>query len=248
MQKTLILFREGLSGHYLKSLIDDEPVEVKYRMDSWHPDIRLETIMPPVQEQKCTCLHKLPVPDFEKDFDTVFTIVAKQKIYQAMYNVFTKKILLEQFSPAEFAAWHTDLIRWYDRCYYNITEYWQLFQSYQVIGNVVEFDRILDVDYIADLFQKYYGSSLTDNQRRIVTEYAAKQLDVKLTLDGKTMQDIVAPIPDHKFQESPWFAAYCLFKYEKNNGLAEERRLWTIDSVTQPIDKQFLLTVARQYR
>lgn len=245
--KTLIVFREGLSGHYLKSLVDDENVEVKFRMDPWYPGI-YDTLMPPKQDQTCVCLHQLPDPDYDKKFDVVFTVLAKQAIYQAIYNVFTKKILIEQSTPAEFSAWQTNPVYWYDRCYYNIEEYWNLFRQDQSLGNIIDFDRILDVGYISDLFQQHYGRQLTTNQRRIVTEYAAKQLDVNLTLHGQTMTEIVAPIPDHKFLESPWFAAYCLFKFERNNGLPESNRLWTIDSVTQPIDKQFLLTVAQQYR
>jgi len=61
------------------------------------------------------------------------------------------------------------------------------------------------------------------------------------------MQEIVDPISDLQFEQSPWFAAYCLFKFEKNNLLAESQRLWTIDSVTSPIDKKFLLSIEHQY-
>ena len=244
--RTLILFREGLSGHYLKSLVDDEPVDVKFRMDPWHPGI-YNTLVPPATDQSCVCLHQLPSAEYTDKFDHVFTVLANTAIYHAIYNVFTKKVLVEQSTPAEFACWQDSMVTWYDRCYYNIEEYWHLFQQDQLLGELIDFDQILDVNYIEQLFQQHYGQSLTDNQRRIVTEYRDKQLNISLSMSGNSMQEIVDVIPDHLFQESPWFAAYCLFKFEKNNQLPESNRLWTIDDVTQPIDKQFLLSVAQQY-
>jgi hypothetical protein len=245
--KTLILFREGLSGHYLKSLIDDEPVDVKFRMDPWYPGI-YDTLTPPAEDQSCVCLHQLPDAVYADKFDRVFTMLVNKSIYHAIYNVFTKKVLVEQSSPDEFACWQDNMVTWYDRCYYNIEEYWGLFRQDAALGQVIDFDQILDADYMDQLFQQHYGRTLSDNQRRIVTEYSAKQLNLTLSTSGTSMQEIVDAIPDHLFRENPWFAAYCLFKFEKNNQLPESNRLWTIDDVTQPIDRVFLLSVAQQYR
>lgn len=245
--KTLIVFREGLSGHYLKSLIDDSPIEVMFRMDPWHPGI-YDTLKPPGEDQSCVCLHQLPNAEYSDKFDRVFTVLVNESIYHAIYNVFTKKILVEQTSHHEFDNWQDCMVTWYDRCYYNIKEYWELFQQDTPLGHVIDFDRILDVTYIDQLFQQHYGRSLTDNQRRIVAEYGSKQLNITLRTADTSMQEIVDAIPDHLFQENPWFAAYCLFKFERNNQLPESHRLWTIDDVTQPIDRTFLLSIAQQYR
>jgi len=161
--------------------------------------------------------------------------------------VFTKKVLVEQSTPDQFARWQDHMVTWYDRCYYNIQEYWELFQQDRPLGQTINFDQILDQDYLDQMFQQYYGQSLTDNQRRIVTEYRDKQLSIPLSTTGTSMQEIVNAVPEHLFHESPWFAAYCLFKFERNNQLLESNRLWTIDDATQPIDQTFLLSVAQQY-
>jgi hypothetical protein len=250
--KTLVLFREGLSGHYLKSLIDDSNKEMSFRVDHWQPGIydvpRTNT------EEDCKCLHthRINFKNFPLTNYLCLTIQVREKIYTATYNNFYKKFLIENPQlQDDFKNWQSNAVNWYDRCYYNLKEYYQLYQEDLVNNNnpnIVEFDNILDLDYIESVFRKYFNRHLTDNMRRIVTTYKQLQLQYDLPKHESNMKDIVSSLPDTIFQESPWFASYCIFKYENNNNLQESQREWSIDQIQRPIDKQFLISIADRYQ
>lgn len=249
--KTVIFFREGLSGHYLKSLVDDDPTAMKFRVDPWYPGL-YENMQP--KNDQCKCMHKHLV-DWQKisaQHDLVLTIQVQNKIYHAIYNNFYKKYLIEnpQLQP-DFANWTQNKLFWYDVTFYNIKEYYVLNRRdllENTFENIINFDQLLEIQYIEHIFKKYFNRDLTDNMRRIVTEYANLQLQYNLSEAETSMQDIVQKIPDKAFIESPWFASYCIFKYETNKNLSESQRLWSIDSVTKPIDKRFLLQISSQYK
>lgn len=247
--RTLIIFREGLSGNYLKALVDDSQQPVNFRMDTWIPG---QKVRGTDNNADCVCLHKKFIDDdFYKRFDLTLTIQVRRRIYQAIYNNFYKKFLIENPDKLEsFKYWKQDLVYWYDQTFYNMMEYYDLFQQDLVentIENVIEFDQILDIDYIEQVFDRYYQRPLTANMQKIVEEYRALQLQYDLTQAETSMQDIVDALPESVFEESPWFASYCIFKYEKNNRLLESQRQWSINSVTSPIDRTFLLNIANQY-
>lgn len=256
---TLILFREGLSGHYLKALIDDSPDTLQFRVDPWYPGIydnlecpkngKMKTSTP----SECHCCHRKDV-NLQKalsSYDLVLSILVNRKIYHGIYNNFHKKLLVEQIDlQARYENWHRQSRFWYDIAFYNLKEYYDLFQRDCVentISNVIDFDFILELDYIEEIFQKYLHRTINDNTRRLVTSYRAHQLQYDLSGDEKTMEDIVEPIPDDEFAVSPWFAAYCIFKYETNNQFSESQRLWSVDEINCVIDKKILLDIATKY-
>lgn len=253
--KTIILFREGLSGHYFKSLVDDSNEEIKFRVDPWHPGIydnysrSLDTL-----KDDCKCLHPhlINTKILPSDYDLLLTIHVKKKVYVATYNNFYKKFLIENPNyHDDFKNWQLNAITWYDRCFYNIKEYYGLYQqdlTNNTIPNIIEFDCLLDVDYIEQVFQQYFNRSLTDNMRRIVKTYSDLQLQYDLSGNENKMEDIVLTLPDSVFQESPWFASYCIFKYETNNNLQENQRQWSVDLIKKPIDKAFLISIQDRYQ
>lgn len=248
--KTLIVFREGLSGHYLKALIDDLPVDIHFRMDPWYPGI-YEERKRPIQETDNVCTHHFPDATREQQFNLVLHILADQKIYHAIYNNFFKKFLIEDADPEQYKNWKGNLAWWYDKAFYNIKEYYflsTLDQENSTCTNIVNFDELLDEQYLEVFFKQYYNRTLSDNMKLIIKQYRNAQLPISLTREGSSMQEIVDPIPDKEFDHSPWFASYCIFKYEINNGLQEDQRLWSIDTVCQAIDKKFLLNLQYQYR
>jgi hypothetical protein len=249
--KTLIFFREGLSGHYLKSIIDDTADPIGFRVDPWYPGIYRDELYDP--QEDCACLHPdgVDVESVVKEFDLVLNIQVYQKIYHAIYNNFYKKFLVE--NPTEqdkFKSWTDDPVYWYDRTYYNIKEYYHLHaqdQNKYALPNVVNFDHLLEDDYIADLLEQYFSKSINNNTKRIIAEYRSHQLQYELTKTGQSMADIVSALPDQAFIDSPWFASYCIFKYETNNNLLESQRTWSIDLMPHLIDRQILLSIADQY-
>ena len=252
--KILIVFREGLSGHYLKSLIDDALVDVNFRIDPWYPGIydlgRFD-----YRPSDCSCLHLSHIDDLDRFMSTVdltLTVQVNKKIYHACYNVFFKKLLVENLDYRErYKTWKQDLTFWYDISYYNIKEYHELFladRKHNTIPNIVEFDHILDVDYIQKIFKQYLYRDLSENMIRIVNTYREKQVQYQLDNGSRSMLEIISHLPDSVFLESPWFASYCIFKFENSNNLQESHRLWSINDVTHPIDKKFLLSIENLYQ
>lgn len=257
--KTLIIFREGLSGHYLKALIDDAPDPIQFRVDPWYPGIydnlecpkhgNIKTSVP----SECDCAHRkhIHTQNTLTRYDLVLAILVNRKIYHGIYNNFHKKLLVEQLDLRDrFSRWHLEPSFWYDIAFYNLKEYYHLFRHDHVdntVDNVIDFDFILDLDYIEEIFQKYLNRAINDNTRRLVNSYCVQQLQYDLSENEKTMKDIVDSIPDVEFALSPWFAAYCIFKYETNNQLVESQRLWSIDDISSIIDKKNLLDLATKY-
>lgn len=246
--KTFILFREGLSGNYLKSVLNGEKTSGKFRMDPWWPGIyKIDRSAPIVcnNSDLVQCGHSI----FNEPVDQTLVILVNRKIYQAIYNNFYKKILIEEFKN-DYSTWQDNLIFWYDKIYYNIKQYYELYQQDRItnqISNVIEFDRLLDVEYLDSISIKYLNRTLSDHSRTLAQEYARYQLNIDLTHKGNSMEEILSPIPDLKFQESPWFSAYAIFKFEKNNCLDESQRQWSIDNISRPMDREFLINISKQY-
>lgn len=246
--KTLIIFREGHSGHYLQSLINNHPVDAKFRMDNWYPGIY--NSLPEKISGDNVCLHHSPGVDYENKFDLILTILPDQKIYHAIYNIFFKKMLIEEFTIEQYQNWQNDPVFWYDKSYYHIKQYYELITqdiTNNRYPNIVNFDRMLDKVYLDQIFHLYYGKGLTDIQTTLVEQYKNKQLNIDLPRTGKSMVEITDPIPDSQFVETPWFASYCIYKYEFNNGLTESQRRWSINDIKTIIDKTFLLSLETQY-
>ena len=255
--KTLIIFREGLSGHYLRALINDSREKINFRFDKYYSNncpqtenLEIDKITGPV----CDCFHKefINLTQVQKKYDLTVTIQVYQKIYHGIYNNFHKKILIENIElEKNFQYWHRNPIFWYDLSYYNLKEYYQLYQQdllENTIKHIINFDFILDIDYIEHVFQKYLNRPINNNTKRIVQEYRSKQLMYDLSNNEKDMKDIISALPDSVFVESPWFASYCIFKFETNNNLSEYQRQWSIDSVNNVINKSFLLKISSQYK
>lgn len=257
MKKTLILFREGLSGHYLKAIINDSKKQIGFRVDPWHPGIYDDLDFDHLQRSgslgQCACLHPhlIDTEQYMSLYDVTLTIQVHKKIYNACYNIFHKKYLVENIEARKsFDRWQDNLSYWYDLTYYNIKEYRALYeQDLQTnkICNVVNFDRILETEYIADVLDRYFNLAMTDNRKRIIADYRSQQITYSLNKDEQDMGTIVQALPDKVFQQSPWFASYCIFCFEHNNHLSESQRLWSVDHICTPIDRQFLLDLPNQY-
>lgn len=250
--KTLIFFREGLSGHYLKSIITDCASDIGFRVDPWYPKI-YEGPKIDNEQESCLCRHPhLVGNNFDlAQFDLILTIQVYEKIYHACYNNFYKKYLIE--NPREkdkLKTWITDPVHWYDLTFYNIKEYFALYTSDREsnsFSNIVNFDRLLDADYIENILQTYFNCGMTDNRHRIVQTYKALQLQHHLPCRSQSMKEITADLPDQIFLESPWFASYCIFCFETNNNLQEHQRDWSIDDLLGPMDRKFLIELEEKY-
>jgi hypothetical protein len=222
----VIVFRQGHSGHFLLSVILNYPASAaKFRMSDYH-----QTLYPGI--------HLTHNPDVTKHPGTAFRILPTDKIYQAIYNIFMKKILLEEFPNFDLANWVNDPVFWYDKCYYHIAESYNNIQqdlSTNTISNVIDFDRLTDTVYIAEWFRTHFSIELNSNQLELIENYAKLQLNVNLTNKRQTdIEEILSPITDQMLLENPWFWAYTVFKYEHDNNLTEHQRLWSVDDISAP--------------
>ena len=247
--KTLILFREGLSGHYFKNLLDNTKQPIGFRVDMVS---NLPYNVPDISsDANIICAHPHLINDlvqFKKTFDLTLNIQVYDAIYNACYNNFYKKIMLEE--NLNFNNWQNNLVYWYDKAFYNIKEYYSLY-SQDATNNteteIINFDHILNENYINKILQKYFDRSLTENQKKIINTYSGLQLPYTLNKNLNSMQEIVDALPADVFYQSPWFAAYCIHCYEKNNNLLESQRKWSIDSVNCPLNSDRLLKISEQY-
>jgi len=252
--KTVILFREGLSGHYIKALFDDTPNEIQFRVDPWVPNIYHHNNRKFAHDSDAVqCMHRTEIDLrlLQNHFDQVLSVQVYQKIYHGIYNNFYKKLLVENTQlKKNFQNWHANSVNWYDIAYYNLKEYYSLFRQdakQDIRSDIINFDYILDIDYVEQLFEKYLNKPINNNTRRIVEQYRSLQLQYDLSGSEVSMKDLISILPDKVFDESPWFAAYCIFKFEVNNNLDELQRAWSINEINGIINKSVLLEIASKY-
>jgi hypothetical protein len=238
--KTVVVFREGYSGHFLRAVILNHPSTVaNFRIDD-----RLLSHNKELYVQLTHDTHAI------SNTDRIFRILPTRKIYNPIYNNFMKKILVEEFPNFDLANWINDPVFWYDKCYYHIQEYYSKIHndiSTNTIQHVIDFDQLTDTEYLSNMLQQEFQLELDANRRALVKNYAELQLKIDL-IDDTTllMQDILSPITDSMLLQNPWFWAYAVFKFEHNNNLTENRRLWSINNFKVPQTRSEIIQY--QYR
>tara|TARA_R110000868_G_C10933284_1_gene766524 strand:- start:75 stop:794 length:720 start_codon:yes stop_codon:yes gene_type:complete len=237
--KTVIVFREGQSGNYLKSIILDSGLNgVGFRM----PDNN--------KGSGILLTHNANYQEHMLQFDLVLRILPTKKIYSAIYNNFMKKLIGEKYSAVSLDNWHADPVFWYDCCYYNIIEYHDLITTdiqTNCYTNIIDFDQLLDKNYLNEILYKYCQIEFNDSRETIRRTYAELQLTIELDQDSYRMEDIVEVVSDTLLLKNPWFFSYCIHKYELANNFTPQNRLWSINNIDQLPTKQLLLSLAAQY-
>ena len=240
--KTLIVFREGHSGNYLKAVVQNYAIEhIQHRVNELHyKELRDITLTHDVDY----LLHK-------RQYSQVLRILPTRKIFAAIFNNFSKKIVIEMTPPGEYADWHRNTVRWYDQCYYNQVEYRRLIQAdiaQNQYANIIDFDQLLNESYIADVLQRYFGQTINDNQKELVAQYKQQQLTADVDTLDKKMSIIIGNITDTMMEENPWFFTNCVLRYELANGFAESDRTWSMDACRTVQKSQDLLQLAYEYQ
>lgn len=233
--KTIIVFREGHSGHFLRAVLLNDPATVaNFRINDY---LSVEKYGINIQ------LTHDPMDIL--NYDCVFRILPTRKIYNAIYNIFMKKMLVEEFPGFDLAGWVDDPVFWYDKCYYNIQEYYHKIHNdiaTNTIQNVIDFDQLTDINYLTKVLQQNFHVEFDDNRSALVENYANMQLKIDLEDDDTLlMQEILEPITDSMLLQNPWFWAYAVFKFEHNNNLTGEHRLWSVNNFKVPQTRSDLL-------
>jgi len=240
--KPAIVFREGCSGHFLYALITNHPAEsVKFRMADRYENAQSDIYL----------THQTNYAQHKKMFHPLLRILPTKKIYNVIYNIFMKKTLVEEFNKTALEFWTQDCVFWYDKCYYQIKHFYQLIMqdiATNQYADIVDFDRMLDQQYIQQILKDYFNKEFGNNQQQLLTNYAQLQLPIDLNNDcASSMHEILQPITDQMLMQNPWFWAYCVFKFEQNNGLSEQQRAWTVNDITAVQARQNLIDIATQY-
>lgn len=222
--KVVIVFCEGHSGHFLRSVILSHPVAVA--------SFRISDNL----NGKCNGLDVRLThdPNDTLDADCVLRILPTCNIYNTIYNIFMKKVLMEEFPKFDLTNWVNNPVFWYDKCYYHIQEYYHRICkdiSTNTIQNVIDFDQLMDPEYLINLLRQHFHLEFDNNRHALVEKYAGFQLQVNLKNDSVLqMKDILLPITDGMLLKNPWFWAYAVFKFELNNNLTEQDRLWSVNN------------------
>lgn len=237
--KTVIVFREGQSGHFLKSIIlKNDLADVQFRMTEHYPASNI------------TLTHDNNYHAHCAEFDLVLRILPTRRIYSAVYNNFMKKLIPEEYSASVLDSWHNNPVYWYDKCYYNIVEYHGLItQDMQnnCYPDIIDFDQILDANYLTHVMHKYFQINFDHGREIIRKTYQELQLPLDLDQHSTSMSDIVTAVTDDLLIKNPWFFSYCIHKYERANGLEPKNRLWSVNDIHQIPTKQLLVSLAQQY-
>jgi hypothetical protein len=246
--RTVISFNEGCSGNFLAAAMSDSSICEYKRIDTVN-NVLNYSIVPSLSH----------IPKFLSDIvvthsndyygiinklsaNRVIRIEAITGIYNAIYNVFTKKHTTEQTSILKF--WPEQPAYCYDMTFEHLKDYYIKFSHFNFYRGEILFDFgwTLDVDNMVNFLA---GLGVQPNLD-LIKKYIMHQYSIILNQDLLDMTDIVNQITDSNFIDSPWWACYCIFQFEKNNKLSESNRKWTIDSL--PIlTKSNLINLSKLY-
>jgi hypothetical protein len=203
------------------------------------------------QINNITLTHDNNYVKHKSEFELVLRILPTRRIYSAIYNNFMKKLIAEEYSTGILDNWYSNPVFWHDRCYHNIVEYYGLIT--QDIHNnlyplVVDFDQLLNKDYLSDILARYFQVEFNDSRESIRKTYQELQLIQDLDQDRTSMKDITDVVTDDLLAKNPWFFSYCIHKYETSNNLTQSNRCWSINNISQCPSKKLLFDLAQQYQ
>jgi hypothetical protein len=155
--KATIVFCEGHSGNFLRSVLLNHSASVA--------DFRINDCLN--NSQNGINILLTHDPNNVVGVDCVFRILPTRKIYNPIYNIFMKKVLVEEFPNFDLANWINNPVFWYDKCYYHIQEYYSKIHndiSTNTIQHVIDFDQLTDIEYLSNLLQQHLQRHLEIKQ------------------------------------------------------------------------------------
>ena len=233
--RTVISFDEGCSGNFLAALLSDSQIQRFDRIDDAKNE--LDYSLAPLFDMFEYTDFKDVIVTHEneyqkiKDFlnpDRIIRVVPRTGMFTAIYNVFVKKHIEEKRTDI-MSHWPSSTGYCYDMTFEHIKDYYAKFSKLITHKNFIEFDFgwIYDTDKLLHFLKSI---NVLDPNITIIENYQRQQLPLLLDLPtSKLMSHITSTIPDYLFNDSPWFACYCIFVYEKIHNLKEHQRKWSID-------------------
>jgi hypothetical protein len=250
--RTVISFDPGCSGHWLAVLISDSKVTEFFRIDVID-NILKYTIIPYFQKlapvtHPVIVTHETDINRIRSEFcaDRVIRIRPNTYKFNALYNVFVKKYLLEEDDITQH--WPNNAAYCYNQVFEGLKDWYNILSRPVIMPGCVDFDfgNMFDLDKLTK-FLTEMDVEVTDDMINMHQQYLENQETLKLDVyPQESMQSIVSRIPADRFAKNPWFACYCIFCFEQSNNLTEQQRLWSID--TLPIvGARELINMSTQY-
>ena len=257
-KEIIISFYPGCSGNFLAAVISDSHIVRFDRIDNYiDPNSSNNLKYFGINDLDNVPLdHATVIATHESDIKKIKSIFPNYKIiriqpismlFNALYNVFHKKIIDENRSNIMF-VWPSNPAYCYDMSMESLKDFYRQFITDKNFEDAI----ILDFGILQDkkqLLEFLHNINVKTNVNAeiLIDNYLKNQLPINLeSIVGPTMEDIVSSIPDSYFLKSPWFVAYCIFRFELVNQLKESQRLWTIDQLTL-LNKSSLIKISYQY-
>ena len=264
--KTVISFSEGCSGNFLAAFLSNSKIAAEQivkarRIDGIFRGKRRDLINYGQAMDLDNRIHLIGLDRFSVIIthdhnvqkiksvlkpDQIIRIEPITGLFTAIYNVFTKK-LIDDDNEDIMKQWPSNVSYCYDKTFEHLKCYYAKFSNRHVTADEILFDFgwIFDRSKM-ETFLKDIG--MTGNFELLET-YQESQLPLLLNLPATgIMSEIVAQIPNKYFEQSPWFACYCLFCFELNNSLKEEQRLWSINDINQVLGPDDLVDLSFKYQ
>jgi hypothetical protein len=262
-KEIIISFYPGCSGNFLAAVISDSHIVRFDRIDNYIEDQKFDSNYRnnlkysgindfdniPLDHATVIVTHESDIKKIKSIFPNyrIIRILPISMIFNALYNVFHKKILDENRSDI-MSSWPSNPAYCYDMSLESLKDFYRQFITDKNFEDaiILDFGVLQDKNQLVEFLHKI-NVKTTANTEILIDNYLKNQLPINLeSIDSPTMEDIVSSIPDRYFFESPWFVAYCIFRFELVNQPEESQRLWTIDQLTL-LDKPNLIKISYQY-
>jgi hypothetical protein len=252
-KKIVISFDEGCSGNFLAALLTNSRILKFDRIDKHIENKLFYRRMYFLNKDYADFDHYNIIITHCSDSaiiqklspNIIIRILPITGIFTAIYNVFSKKHISDLGNNI-MLYWPSNPAYCYDLTMQHLKDYYNKFSAltYSSDQMIFDFGWIYDTEKLLHFANQFNIN--VDNS--LITQYQKHQLPMLLDLPvSNNMKDIISPISDEYFIQSPWFACYSIFCYEKINSLNESQRCWSIDQLPL-MNKKSLVELSYQYQ
>jgi hypothetical protein len=268
--KKVILFQAGSSGNFLAALLTTGNIFVlpntridlgqrissavfisgeqssDKRFNDFDSDVCLKNIKTAIMhDQRQVILSHYQQVSELREFEStnwIKKIVPGTNIFGWIKNIVHKKQYVELVDTRS-----TNFRYQVDGNLMNLKTWYDLNQQDKDVPTnmTVDFGRMYDITYLADLYKSANGSYPDDLRIKFAEEYINKQFPPLGDCDSNSMIDII----EHVKPLDSFDIATALFIYEKNHNTIDSNRLWSIDDLPNTVSGsiEFLIANERNY-